>query len=288
LRSILPVILAIGVAACTASEDLGSNPDGGIGSDGGDSGGPSTTDGGDASNPAEDGGADASDAGDAGSWKPTQLAGLSLWLDDTAGVVMDPLKAGRVKRWLDQSGQNNNAESAGGDGVTSTPALDPAAVGGKDAIACDLQTYLTIPSVSSLAFGTGDFGIVIVAKVTALSSLFTKLTPEGLSLTVTSESTLRLDAVGTGGGFALLPGVPTDKFTYFVARGKELRVQAGANSASGATSTADISGDNAPVTLCQSSITKKVSLAEVIAVKGTLSDADLAKTLSYVKAKFGL
>ena len=282
------VLVLVFAVACTSSEELASGPDGGTTSpvvDGGDSGDAAPDAATDSSTDTSTG----SDADpDAAGWTPKQLAGLSLWLDDTVGVISDPMKPGRVKRWLDQSGQGNNAESAGGDGVTSTPALDPAAVGGKNAIACDLQTYFTIASAPSLKFGTGDFGIIIVSKVTAPGSLLSKVTPEGLSLIVTAEATLRLQTVGVGGGVALLAGTPTDKFTVIVARGAALKVRVGTSTATGPASTADVSGDNAPVELCRGSITQKLSLAEVIAVKGTLTDADLTKALGYLNTKFGL
>jgi hypothetical protein len=282
--------LVIGfVAACTSSEDLGSRPDSGTGptDDAGDSGGPSADSGSDGSLSDGGTGSDADADVDAAAWTPKQLTGLSLWLDDTVGVVKDPANAGRVKRWLDQSGQGNNAEGTGGDGVTMLPAFNPAAVGGKDAIDCDVQTFFTIADAPSLKFGTGDFAIVLVSKVTAPGSLFTKSSGD-LSLTVTPESTLTLSTAGAGGGVALLAGTPTNKFSVIAARGATLRVQVGINTATGAVSTSDVSSSNAPWSLCQSSISQKISLAEVIAVKGTLTDADLAKTLGYLNAKFGL
>jgi hypothetical protein len=278
------------VAACTSSEDLGVRPDSGTGptADAGDAGGPGADSGSDAL--VSDGGTAGPDADaevDAAGWTPKQLTGLSLWLDDTVGVVKDPGNAGRVKRWLDQSGQGNNADGSGGDGVTMLPALNPAAVGGKDAIDCDLQTYFTIADAPSLKFGTGDFGIVLVSMVTAPGSLVTKASGD-LSLTLTPESTLTLSTSGAGAGVALLAGTPTTKFSVIAARGAALRVQVGTNTATGAVSTSDVSNSNAPWSLCRSSQSQKISLAEVIAVKGTLTDADLAKTLGYLNSKFGL
>ena len=231
----------------------------------------------------EEAGNDASTS-DGGAWTPAQLSGLSLWLDDTVGVVIDPVHAGRIKRWLDQSGKGNNAEGTGGDGVTMSPTLDPAALGGKDVIACDLQTILTVPSVDSLKFGTGDFGIVMVAKVAASSTLYAK---DSLFLQVTAGRDLRLDT-NTSGAYAVLADTPVDKFEYFVARGAAIRVQSDGKTATGATVTTEATNGNGPLTLCQSSISTTVSLAEVIVVKGTLSDADLTKTLGYLTTKFGL
>jgi hypothetical protein len=284
------VALVVGlVAACTSSEDLGSRPDGGTGlsGDAGDGGGPSADSGSDGSLSDGATGTDANPDVDAAGWTPKQLPGLSLWLDDTVGVVKDPGNAGRVKRWLDQSGQGNNAEGTGGDGVTMQPAFNPAAVGAKDAIDCDLQTFFTIADAPSLKFGTGDFAVVMVSKVTAPGSLFTKSSSD-LSLTVTADATLTLATSGAGAGVALLAGTPTNKFTVIAARGGALKLQVGANTATGPVSTSDVSNSNAAWSLCQSSISQKISLAEVIAVKGPLTDVDLAKTVGYLNAKFGL
>lgn len=285
------LILAL-VAACSGSDagvpaaaGTDSGTPAGDGGPAGDDGGTLTDAASDA--PPPDGGpGDA--GGDAGTWTPKRLNGLSLWLDDGVGIVKDPAAAGRVKRWLDQSGLANHADAAGGDGVTSTPKLSPSALGaGLDAVECDAQTYLSIPSTPSLRFGTGDFGIVMVAKAVALGTLYSKVSPEGLSLNLTAESTLQLQAVGVGGGIALLAGAPTSTFALFVARGSALRLRFNSTTVTGATSTADLSGANAPVILCQSSITQKIAIAEVIAVKGTLTDAELLKTVTYLNTKFG-
>ena len=298
-------LLAAALGAAMVVFACGGTDSGAIGSPGGDSdasGADGTAGGGgDAANDAATSGDAANDAPgeaavDAGPFHPGKLPGLSLWLDDTVGVVMNPLAAGRVKRWLDQSGLGNNAEAAGGDGVISTPALDPAAVNGKDAILCDSQTYFTIPSVSSLQFGTGDWGIVMVAKVSVQAGaagsapLYQKVAPNGVALTVTGEGSLRLDAqgpTGTGGGSALLAGAPSSAFQLFAARGRALEVSTLLGTATGPTTTADVSGDNAPVTFCRAG-TDPSSVAEVIVVKGKLSDVNLAKTKQYLKKKFGL
>ncbi len=235
------------------------------------------------------GGSDAggSDAGtsDAGAWTPKQLPGLSLWLDNSVGVVVDPATPGRVARWLDQSGLDNTAEAGGGDGVIKMPALAPG-VAGKNAVVCDRQTYLSVANAPSLQFGTGDFGIVVVGKAAPLASLFSKAS--ALTLDVTAEATMRLRTTGAGGGLVLLAGTPTDAFTITVARGAALGLRVGAASSIGPVSTADVSAGTAPVMLCRGGLASYISLAEVIVVKGPLGDADLIKTTAYLKAKFGL
>lgn len=271
------------VVACGVTEDLGSRHDAGTGADADASASDAPS--GDAS-PGDAASGDAIVDVDGGSWSPKMLPGLSLWLDDTVGIVMDPAKPGRVKRWLDQSGKGNNADGEGGDGVTMSPSLDPSAINAKDAVVCDLQTILRIPSNPSLQFGTGDFGIIMVMKLDSLNggtlSLYHKTAIELRALT-TAE--VQFQAFSE---LIAIAKVPTDKFQIFVARGKALELRAGAKQQAGGTSTADLSGDNTPVTLCQGNISTKPAIAEVIVVKGNVSDADLATTTSYLKTKFGL
>ena len=79
------------IAACTSSEDLGSRPDGGTASadDGRDAAGPSAESGNDGAVTDGTTGTDANASMDAAAWTPKLLPGLSLWLDDTIGVVKE-------------------------------------------------------------------------------------------------------------------------------------------------------------------------------------------------------
>ena len=287
-RSFAAVAVALGVVACGGNGATvpppGTDPiDGapGTGSGPEDAAASGALDGGGAS---DAGGSDAGSS-DAGAWTPKQLPGLSLWLDDTVGVVVDPATPGRVARWLDQSGLDNTAEAGGGDGVTKMPALAPG-VAGQNAIVCDRQTYLSVANAPSLQFGTGDFGIVVVGKAAPLASLFSKAS--ALTLDVTAEATMRLRTTGAGGGLVVLAGTPTNTFSITVARGAALGLRVGAASSIGPVSTADVSAGTAPVVLCRGGLASYISLAEVIVVKGPLGDADLIKTTAYLKAKFGL
>jgi hypothetical protein len=68
---------------------------------------------------------------------PKRLSGLVLWLDDTVGIVQEPSKPEQVKRWIDQSGQGNDATAQCTNGCPGDLLnLDPAAVNGRGAVTC--------------------------------------------------------------------------------------------------------------------------------------------------------
>lgn len=287
LRSLTsPLLVAvsgvIALAACTSDQDLGSRPDGGdlaeAGADASDSGSSDSAAPGDA-------GSDAGSDGevDSGEWTPKQLPGLQLWLDTRVGIVPNPSDPGRVRRWLDQSGNGHHATAVQSN--DPEPTLDPAALNGLNVVRCDTQASMTIDDAPGFKFGTGDFGVVAVAKVNVSSNggpgIYSK---DNVRLYLDSSKTLRLS---TAGGEASVSGIPVDKFQVLSARGTQLEVRGGGNIGNGPKSTADLDS-NAPVSICTSSSSQPIALAEMLVVKGTLSDADLAKTESYLKAKFGL
>jgi hypothetical protein len=71
-------------------------------------------------------------------WTPAQLPGLALWLDASYGVLPDPVHAGFLIRWLDKSGNENNATLGGAfdDLVYFAPYVDPQVLNGHNAVAC--------------------------------------------------------------------------------------------------------------------------------------------------------
>ena len=80
------------------------------------------------------------------------------------GVIPDPAITGGVKRWLDQSGNGNDATALCLNLCPQAPKIDPAGVNAKDAMAMDLGTGFTIDDAATLQWGTGDWGIVMVAR----------------------------------------------------------------------------------------------------------------------------
>ncbi len=154
--------------------------------------------------------------------------------------------------------------------------LDPSVVNGQNAVSCPSYGYeygtptFTIPSSADFDFETGGFAIVLVVEnvssgwnSTGLSINENTMTVEGQSVTVSS---------------------PATRFTYAIGR------------ASGGTFSLDVAGVTATGSNTQPVPASVVSIcpgsggdvAEVIAVKGALSDADFANVTAYVKAKFGI
>jgi hypothetical protein len=223
---------------------------------------------------------------DAGEWTPRKIVGLSLWLDGSLGVVADATKPGKISKWQDRSGNNNNAEPATLDPAT----IDSAVINGKGAIRCDNNTYLSVKDHESLKFGAGDYGVITVAKATVTTqppagpSLFEK----GVVVQVTGEKTFRLvTPADAGGGEAVVSPAPVDKFAIYVARGNQLEVRAGGNKGTGPKTTINVT-DTAPVYICRGTASAFTSIAELIVVKGALADADINEAEKYLKAKYGL
>jgi hypothetical protein len=228
-----------------------------------------------------------SDGGDAGSeWTPAQLPGLVLWLDDTYGMVLDPQHPGTLIHWLDRSGRHNDATLSGVyyavNGTTAFAyagyGLDPGILNGLNAVSCPNEGYeygtptFTVPSTGDFDFGTGDFGVVMVTQNvgTPWSSTGLVLNGGGNTLVVEGQS-------------VTVSSPPPARFNYVVARGAALSLDVNGATATGPTNTQGIPASN--VSLCPGS---GGDIAEVIAVKGSLSDTDVANVTTYVKSKFGL
>jgi len=86
------------------------------------------------------------------------IDGVVLWLDGSRGVTEDN---GRISRWADQSAQHNDAAppSAG-----VAPSLGPNLVNGHPAVHFEAarKTVLLVTDAASLHFGTGDLTIEAV------------------------------------------------------------------------------------------------------------------------------
>lgn len=259
------------------------------------------SDGGNPNDASTDGAVDSSSTdGDANAaFTPKSLSGLVLWLDDTVGVVPDLQNAGLVHKWLDQSGNSNDATggcATGGSCQNGMPAIDSAAIHGHDAFICggsNSGSAFRVEDSPSLHFGTGDWAVAEVYKPAIVSvvnnlGLWLKTGDPFMDLLQTGPSTLQLDDAGSQ-LFGSLPG--TGKFEYIIARGPFMTLVTSNGSATGPTASGDISTSGVPVYICNDGAAdsnSEAEIAEVVAVKGTLSDTDQANLVSYFKAKFGL
>lgn len=94
-------------------------------------------------------------------WTPEELPGLSLWLDAAQGT--DSTVDG-LQRWYDLSEHHNNAVPVTPKGVA--PVVVENALGGRPAIHLDGTNYLRIEDAESLQFGEGDFLVALAARHT--------------------------------------------------------------------------------------------------------------------------
>jgi hypothetical protein len=93
-----------------------------------------------------------------GEWTPKGLPGLALWLDDDVGVESVADAGTLVRRWRDQSGNQNDAVSDKGRPI-ETKVLNNA----HDAFECGTGN-LQVAGASSLDWGAADFAIAVVAR----------------------------------------------------------------------------------------------------------------------------
>ncbi len=259
-----------------------------------------------------DGSSDAG-AGDGG-WTVTSISGLVLWLDANTGVTTS---GSSITKWADQSGQANDA-IGDSDGGTPTPTLVASSINSLPAahfVATSAQ-HLSIADATSLQWGTGDYFIAVVSKFdndptgglsTGIGSFYAKLGTGSGALFFANDYNY---AAALDGGTAFAAGLcsledPNTEVQYAAsyndgtarlyavqrASGSEyLRVN-GTQVASG-TSTVDVTESGSVVNIGIISSGNAAALdgdiAEMIAVKGTLSSSDLSNIEAYLKSKYAL
>jgi hypothetical protein len=260
---------------------------------------------------------DAADASDASVDAPADVAqndggtiaaisGLVLWLNAGVGVTTNN---GSITAWSDQSSQGNDA--AGG---TSTATLASSSINSLPAahfVGSNTQ-YLSIADATSLQFGTGDYYLAVVAKfdnsttsqdpATAIGALYTKLGSSSGLLFFANDYDMSQQTFAAG--LSNLED-PTTEVQYAAsyndgtarlyavqrANGSEyLRVN-GSQVAS-SSSSVDVSESGIEVDIgCMSSVDEAAldgDIAEIIAVKGTLSSSDRQDIESYLTSKYAL
>ncbi len=259
-------------------------------------------------------------------WNVSVGAGLVLWLDSTTGLIPTEdagADAGTYLFWADQSGNGNNATSVGASTV-----VDAALGGMPVVRFNGSSDYLIVADSPSLEFGTGDFLIAEVAQHTTPTDagvgygfLFSKqdevhapyLGPALIANTGLLTSGIQAQvASGTGSVFSGLTGYNNGTPFYVTMHRFAVTSDAGAEAAALATLNLRIGGADAgaatgagyadnvsagdggagswPLYIGGNNQKQDVrgDIAEVIAIKGSIADADLASLEAYLKAKYGL
>ena len=306
----LALLVAIGGAAtaCSSfdSEPVASGPAtdaASPGTDGGDGGFPPVQ-----GTPGQDSGSDAGRDANPGAWSPKDIPGLAVWLDSTTGVTFDGSE--NVTAWLDQSANQNKA---GPTAPCIAPTRAANSLNGHDTIAFSGagRTCVVVADAPSLQFGMSDFAIFVVARYTNVPMLggtnslayFWRKKDDGVGGVVfigsggnAGDTRLQLSAGINGFTTGATTGLNDNSFRRLggTRRGVDLEVWVDGNPESKKTVTVeDVSQVGQPVclgaTLAFNNLSSMIgNLAEVVAVKGTLSDAQITQLDGYFKAKHGL
>jgi hypothetical protein len=240
-------------------------------------------------------------------------ARLVLWLDaaKSIGLVDSGLAAGAtIDSWGDLSGNQNNAGQPGALKPTALPGTSDAAVGGLPVVAFDGTRFLLVPSSASLAWGTGDFGMfvvfrsrnplgsfgLIVGKYNAVAPFAgPNLYSNYFAPQPTTEIVGRADgnhlARSSDGGFnddkPHIAGMRRSGATIEVRVDGVASVNADAGSPDG--SAIDVSAGDASVAIgYRNGAGLRGDIAEIVCVKGNLTDAEVSQIEAYFRAKYGL
>jgi len=253
---------------------------------------------------------DAEDVVDAPvSWSPGLLPGLVLWLDAGKGIV--PTDGSRVNLWRDQSPEQNHARQTT---LAAMPILAASQIQGLPAVTFDgMATVLSIADATSLEWGVGDYALFAVARSNSTDAdrmLYLKSAFDfpysgpslilGPNYGTTSAAQLAMQDDANDYALSSVGGYNDNAFRLFGGRRAGLTVEARVNGVVvGSTTervnvnvdarnrTANIGNhgyDNAPPGF-QS---LKGAIAEIVAIKGPITDADLATLESYLMTKYGL
>jgi hypothetical protein len=216
-------------------------------------------------------------AGGANDWTPQALPGLLLWLSADAGIVFDPAHPGIIKTWTDQSGNGNDAF------VSNTVfTVDPSALGGHAAVRCGFGVFY----LKDWDLGSSDYAIAVVARGDAKHARILGGIVNQYLLAI--ELDPGPGAMFTHGPTTLLtvPVADVSAFHVLLARGKQLSFTVDGKTVAGPDGGAPNTLQG--IALCDVVAATKTEIAEVIAVKGSTSQADVDHLQAYFKAKFGL
>jgi hypothetical protein len=239
---------------------------------------------------------------------PSQLSGLVLWLEATQGVVTNQSK---VSTWMDRSGRNNNA----GQSVAALqPSFVTGVVNGLPVIRF-ANTALQVTDSVTLQWAAEDFTLLVVGgyKNTTTSGL-------GYGMFVAKQETpypyagpalwgnytapmldtvIGMQADSSGTQYAISTNAKNDGAIRVytgrrVGTSLEVRVNGTVQGTATATSSVNVNASGRPLFIGGVPGTNTVTqaldgdIAEILAVRGPLSDAELTQLEAYLKAKYGL
>jgi len=320
--SSLVLFLACGGTTDTG-DDGGLNDDGGGGPDvtvTPDSG--PTDDGSAPDVSTDDGGTDGTTTLDAGPFDPSTLgSNLVLWLEGDKGVTQT---TNNVSAWADQTSYHNDASGGSGQGAHQ-PTYNATAINGLPAVEFAIpqqqnqaSQYLTIADSASLQFGSGDFAIFMVAEYTnstqgqggSQGMFYYKVAgntvptgPEllgnagsGTNNALESRIRARLNAADNVNSADTGYNDGTYHRIGMRRNGSALEVWSDGKVASftpDAGAAGDVSATGTDVNIGAEvngypQFRLAGGIAEVVGVKGTISDADVTNLDGYFKSKYGL
>lgn len=241
-------------------------------------------------------------------WAPAALSGLVVWLDGTKDIVVNN---GVVQTWKDQSGNGNDAFNML---PANRPTTVASAANGKPVIRFDGggKQWLNIADVATLRFATGDFTIMEVMAYTNIASfdgntgyaaLWVKSSPQGPyngaalfgNDPVIPNSSIRAQLNAGFNADSTAVGYNDGKFHIVGMRrtGTTLEARTDGASATKANAVTDVSAVMSDVWIggrggnaYQQAL--KGDIAEIIVVKGTVSDPNMASLEGYLKTKYAL
>ena len=271
-----------------------------------------------------DGGGQDGTVTEAGPFDPTSLgSSLVLWLEGDKGVTQTN---NDVSAWADQTSNHNDASGGTGNGAHQ-PTVNATAINGLPAIEFAIPTqqnapsqWLDIADSASLQFGTGDFAIFMVAEYTndttgnggSQAMFYYKVAgntvPTGPQLIGNSasganntlESRVRARLTATDAVNSTNTGYNDGKFHRIGIRrnGQALEVWTDGTLTSltpDAGAAGDVSATGTDVNIGAAETGGNFvnyrlagAIAEVIGVKGTISDGDVGNLDGYFKSKYGL
>ncbi len=212
-----------------------------------------------------------------------------MWLDSSTGTTIDPQNPAHVAQWADQSGLGNNAKATA---YQDMPMLLKANYKGFDVLRFVQNGggLYGVPDVASLQFGTGAFAIVGVVRGNESQGkgvfVWTKNNQDGLRVTI--DGKIAKAVTLSASAQAALPNDGGFVFHVITVRGPSLEIRVDGVPTAGTKSTSNLDWPIWPVHMGAGNTTGELYMLQLIAYKGSVSDAQIAGVEGYLKNKFGL